>query len=147
MRLASWPKVGEHRVRGDHFTHRNVVYAKRDRWSFGEVAADTGFVPYIANPVHAHLLRDTHGGDVERLLESLPHGHRAAELVVVVLRLPHLVAGERYLDRLILDDCCRSDAARGDGRCIRKWLGGGAELPAHQTCAIELRAPEIRAAN
>src|SRR5215213_6824718 len=138
MWLTSRAEIGKHRVRGDHFTHRNVVNTKRNGRSLRQITGDSRLVQYLTNSVHAHLLGDTHRGNVERFLESFADCDRTAELRIVVLWLPYLVAREAYLNRLIFDNRRGRDGARRNRCSIREWLRGRAQLSAHEPRAIEL---------
>src|SRR4029079_847800 len=82
VRLTSAPKVWENRVRGNHFAHRDIVYAECDCRSLGKVTGESSVVPHVANATYSNLLSNSNRRNVERHLECFAHSHRSPKLPV-----------------------------------------------------------------
>ena len=93
-------------------------------------------------------LQDADRHQVLRLGKSLPQPHRAFELAVVVLRLPHLAAGQCRVDRdrRVVDQRARHEAALERGR-VDERLEARARLPPRLRHVIELVQVDVESAD
>jgi hypothetical protein len=93
--------VGERRIDAGEFQRRDFRRAERDRQvvleGLGEAETSRGG----DDALHADVLRDAHGGGVERFRQRGLHRHGAGVLVGVVLRLPAADVNRRVGDHAV----------------------------------------------